>query len=117
LLSYNFKTENTMLIVAIGVYLVITFVLTVIGIERHSEGLKIFLLSFFLTPIFGLLLLIKERHKAVKIHFYYCEECRYVYPVRLKYCPVCREKEKKVKLIKFENPHKLTNLYKRLSLA
>ncbi len=106
-----------MLIIAIGVYLIITFLLTVIGIERHSEGLKIFLLSLILTPIYGLFFLVKEKHKAVKIHYYYCEKCRYIYPVKLKYCPVCQEKGEKIKLVKFENPHKLTNLYKRLSLA
>ncbi len=106
-----------MLIAAIGVYLVIIFLLTVIGIEWHGEGLKIFTMSLLLTPIYGLFLLLKGRHKAVKIHYYYCEECRYIYPVKLKYCPVCQEKDKKVKLVKFENPHKLTNLYKQLSLA
>jgi hypothetical protein len=106
-----------MLIAAIGIYIIITFLLTVIGIERHSEGFKIFILSLILTPVYGLFLLIKERHKAVEIHYYYCEECRYIYPVKLKYCPVCQEKDKKVKLVKFENPHKLTNLYKQLSLA
>ena len=105
-----------MLIAAIGVYLIFIFLVTVIGIE-HSEGLKIFLLSLILTPFFGLFHLIRHQHKAVKIHYYYCEECRYVFPVRLKYCPVCQEKGEKVKLIKFENPHKLTNLYKQLSLA
>jgi hypothetical protein len=106
-----------MLVVAIGVYLIITFLLTVIGIERHSEGLKIFILSLLLTPIYGLVLLIKNRHKAVPIHYYYCAECNYVYPVKLKYCPICEEKGKKVKLVKFENPHKLTKLYKQLTLA
>ena len=106
-----------MLIIAIGVYLIITFLLTVIGIERHSEGLKIFILSLVLTPLYGLFLLVKNRHRAVKVHYYYCSECEYIYPVKLKYCPVCREKGEKVKLVKFENPHKLTKLYKQLSLA
>ncbi|GMT45597.1 MAG: hypothetical protein IEMM0006_1429 [bacterium] len=106
-----------MLIIAIGIYLIITFLVTVIGIEWHSEGLKIFLLSLFLTPLYGLFLLFKVKHKAVRIHYYYCEECEYIYPVKLKHCPICQEKGKKVKLIKFENPHKLTKLYKRLSLA
>jgi len=106
-----------MLIIAIGVYLIITFLLTAIGIERHNEGLKIFLLSIVLTPLYGIFLLIKERHKAVKIHYYYCSECHYIYPVKLKHCPVCQEKGKKVKLVKFESPHKLTKLYKQLSLA
>jgi hypothetical protein len=106
-----------MLIAAIGVYLIITFILTVIGIERHNEGLKILILSVVLTPIYGMILLIKQRHKAMRIHYYYCEECQYIYPVKLKHCPVCQENGKKVKLIKFENPHKLTKLYKQLSLA
>ena len=106
-----------MLIIAIGVYLIITFLLTVIGIERHSEALKIFIMSLVLTPLYGLYLLVKNRNKAVKVHYYYCSECDYVYPVKLKYCPVCQEKGKKVKLVKFENPHKLTKLYKQLTLA
>ncbi len=106
-----------MLVVAIGIYLIITFLLTVIGIERHSEGLKIFILSLVLTPVYGIILLIKNRHKAVRVHYYYCSECNYIYPVKLKYCPVCEEKGLKVKLVKFENPHKLTKLYKQLSLA
>lgn len=106
-----------MLIITIGVYLIITFLLTVVGIEMHGEGQKIFLLSFLLTPVFGLVFLIMRRRKAVAIHYYYCEKCRYIYPVKLKYCPVCQEKGEKIKLIKFENPHKLTNLYKQLTLA
>ncbi len=106
-----------MLIIAIGIYLIITFVLTVIGIERHSEGLKLFLLSLVLTPVYGIVLLIKNKSRAVPVHYYYCSECDFVYPVRLKYCPVCEEKGKKVKLVKFENPHKLTKLYKQLTLA
>ncbi len=106
-----------MLIVAIGIYLVITFILTAIGIERQNEALKMFLMGLVLTPAYGLSLLIKERRKSMKIQYYYCEECHYIFPVKLKHCPVCHEKGKKVKLIKFENPHKLTKLYKQLSLA
>ena len=106
-----------MLIAAIAIYLVITFILTVIGIEGQSQGVKIFFLTILLTPVYGIILLLKEKHKAVKIHYYYCEECNYIYPVKLKHCPVCEEKGKKVKLVKFENPYKLTKLYKQLTLA
>ena len=106
-----------MLIIAVGIYIFITFLVTIIGIELHGEWLKIFLLSIFLTPLYGLLLLLNGKHKAVRIHYYYCEECEYIYPVKLKHCPICQENGKKVKLIKFENPYKLTKLYKRLSLA
>ena len=106
-----------MIIIAIGIYLIITFLLTVIGIEKHSEALKIFILSLVLTPLYGIIVLLKERNRSVKIHYYYCEHCNYVYPVKLKYCPVCEEKGIKVKLIKYESPHKLTDLYKQLTLA
>jgi hypothetical protein len=106
-----------MLIIVIGAYLVITFILTVIGLERNSEGLKVFILSLVLTPLFGFVYLLKNRRKAAKISYYYCEECDYVYPIKMKHCPVCLEKGKKVKLKKYESPNKLTEVYTNLSLA
>ncbi len=107
-----------MLITGIAIYVVIAFIITVIDIEQpSSEGLKILILSLVLTPLYSLFVLIKRRHHSVKIHYYYCEHCDYVYPVKLKYCPVCEEKGIKVKLIKYESPHKLTEFYKQLTLA
>ena len=106
-----------MILIAIGAYLLITFILTIVGLEKNSEGLKVFLLSLVLTPIFGLVYLLKEKRKAGNIKYYYCSECDYVYPLKMKYCPICEEKGKKVKLVKYESPYKLSEVYTNLSLA
>ena len=111
------KKIRVMLIIVIGAYLLITFILTIIGLERNSEGLKVFILSLILTPLFGMVYLLKERRKAGKISYYYCKECDYIYPLKMKHCPICMEKGKKVKLVKYESPHKLTEVYSNLSLA
>jgi hypothetical protein len=106
-----------MLIIVIGAYLIVTFILTIIGLEKNSEGLKVFILSLVLTPLFGFVYLLKNRRKATKISYYYCDECDYVYPIRMKHCPICLEKGKKVKLKRYESPNKLTEVYTNLSLA
>ncbi len=106
-----------MLIIVLGAYLLVTFFLTIIKLEKNSEGLKFFILSLILTPLFGFVYLLKNRRKAQKISYYYCKECNYVYPVKMKHCPICLEKNKKVKLVKYESPNKLSEVYTNLSLA
>jgi len=106
-----------MIINAIIVYLIIIFLITVIGIEIPGEALKIFLSSLVLTPLYGLFILLREQNKSNKVRFYHCNHCEYVYPVKLTYCPLCEEKGLKVKLLNYENPNKLTKLYKRLTLV
>ncbi len=106
-----------MLITAIAIYLVITFILTLFGVENQEEALKTFFLTILFTPIYGLYVLLKEKRNSSKVDFYYCPHCDYIYPLKLKHCPICEEKGRKVKLIKYENPHNLKVLYKNLSLA
>ncbi len=104
-----------MLILAIGAYLLVTFILTIVGLERDGAGLKLFLLSLILTPLFGIVYLLKERVRSERIDFYYCHECNYIYPFKMKHCPICLEKGKKVKLVKYESPHKLSGVYTNLA--
>jgi hypothetical protein len=102
-----------MLIVGITIYLVITFMLTVFKIESNEEGIKFFILSIILTPVYAVFVNLKSK-KTSKMYYYYCKECGYVYPVKLKHCPVCEETGVKVKLIEYENPYKLESLYQKL---
>ncbi len=106
-----------MLIFVIGVYLLVTFILTIVGLGRNSEVLKLFILSLILTPLFGFVYLLKTRIKSERISYYHCHECNYIYPIKMKHCPICLEKGKKVKLVKYESPHKLSGVYTNLSLA
>jgi len=104
-----------MLVIGIGIYIVIVFIMTALQIEEPPFAVKIFVLSIIFTPIYGVYLLSKEKGLSSKVHYYYCQKCEYIYPVKMRHCPLCEEKGEKVKLIKYENPHKLHLLYKKLN--
>ncbi len=98
-----------MLIIVIAVYLLITFILTVLGIEKQTEGLKIFFISLFLTPLVGFIYLYGRKNKFSRISYYHCHECDYIYPVKMRHCPICMEKGVKVKLKKYQSPYNISN--------
>ena len=105
-----------MLIIAIVIYLIITFLLTVFKIESSEEGVKFFFLSIILTPVYALVVNLKNK-KTSRIEYYHCKECGYVFPVKLKHCPVCEEHGAKVKLIEYENPYNLKSIYQKLPIT
>ncbi|MDP2724514.1 MAG: hypothetical protein Q8O72_17400 [Bacteroidales bacterium] len=111
------ENPKAMLIYFIAIYLLVTFILTLMGIDGKSEGVRIFLLSLFLTPIVGMLFMMKERRKATPVHYYYCHECDYIFPVKMYHCPMCQENGKKVRLTKYVSPHKITNQIGQLKLS
>lgn len=106
-----------MLIYIITIYLVITFLLTAIGVEKYSEGLKIFFTSLLLTPIVGLVLMLRQRRRSSRINYYYCGECDYIFPVKMSHCPICAEQHKKIRLIKYTSPNDVTKSIKTLKVA
>lgn len=106
-----------MLLVLIAVYVVITFILTLLGIEKQTEGFKVFIISLLLTPVIGLIYLYSIKNKSSKIRYYYCHECDYVYPVKMSDCPICAEEGRKTKLVKYKSPYEITNNIQELSIA
>ena len=94
-----------------------TFILTVLGIEKQSEGLKIFLISLFLTPLIGIVYIFGKKPKSSKINYYHCNDCDYIYPVKMKDCPICLEKGVKIKLKKYESPYNISEKIRILKLA
>ena len=106
-----------MIIYIIAIYLVITFILTAIGIEKYSEGLKIFITSLLLTPFVGLILMLRQKRRSSRINYYYCDECDYIFPVKMSHCPICAEQHRKIKLIKYSSPVSVTKNIKTLNVA
>ena len=102
-----------MLIISITFYFIITFLLTVFEVKNPEEWVKFVFLSIILTPVY-LLVVNYRRKKTSRIDYYQCKECDYIFPMKLKHCPLCEEKGVKVKLIKYENPYKLKSLYQNL---
>jgi hypothetical protein len=106
-----------MLLYGIVGYLLITFIFTLFGINRQAEVFKLFLISLLLTPISGAIWMFKKRPHSKNINYYYCEECHYVYPVKMGYCPICAEEGKKVKLKKYKSPYNFSKSLQKLTLA
>lgn len=98
-----------MILLGVWTYLVITFFLTLIGIEKQNEGLKIFILSMLLTPIAALFYMATKKRSFSRINYSYCHECDYVLPVKMKHCPMCEEKGQKVKLSRYVSPYDLSD--------
>lgn len=98
-----------MILLGVSIYLVITFFLTFIGIERQNEGLKIFIISMLLTPLAGLLFMASRKKNYVKVNYYHCSGCEYIFPVKIHRCPICEENGKKVRLRRYVSPYNVAD--------
>lgn len=106
-----------MLIFIIAAYLIFAFVLTLLGIDRQSEWIKIFFISLLLTPVIGFAYLYTKKNKVSHIKYYHCPNCDYIYPVKMSDCPICVEEGVKIKLKKYKSPHSISSNIGNLSLA
>jgi len=92
------------------VYLVLTSMLTVLGVEKQMAGFQVFLVGLFLTPVVALFYIYGNKNKTSQISYYHCDECDYIYPVKMNHCPICAEKGVKVKLKRYKSPFKASNV-------
>lgn len=106
-----------MAIIIIAVYLVLTLLMTAMGIERQTEGFKIFFISLFFTPLVGFFYIYGKKNRSSHISYYHCHECNYIYPVKMRHCPICMEKGIKVRLKKYRSPYKVAEEVETLCLA
>ncbi len=91
------------------IYITVNVVLSVIGVDRQQEILKLFLISLLLTPVACIGYLLLRKRNLTHVHFYYCNECDYVFPAKIKHCPICEENGKKVKLIPYNSPYNFSD--------
>jgi hypothetical protein len=96
-----------MVFLVVFIYLLVTILLTLIGIGRQNEGLKIFLISLLLTPLVAGGYMLFRRKNYKKIKFYRCSRCDYIFPTKIKYCPICEEKGYRIKLERYKSPFKV----------
>ncbi|MEA3503988.1 MAG: hypothetical protein U9R32_02160 [Bacteroidota bacterium] len=83
------------------VYLFFVIVLANIAGKRKIGGLKVMLISLFLTPLTGLLtILLSKKTNLVHITGYICPKCGYEFTEYMEYCPNCSVGENQIKLKK-----------------
>jgi hypothetical protein len=106
-----------MVLLAASLYLILTFFLTFIGIERQNQGFRIFLISLLLTPIVGIGYILFKKRNFSRVSYYYCDECDYIFPEKSKFCPICEEEGAKVRLKKYVSPYKATKKIRIVNFA
>lgn len=97
------EDKHVILIVAIVLYTIIVYFFSRLGKTKEIGQKRLFIISFFLTPVMGLAFYLSSTHRKINTYTeesYKCEECGYVFSEHYPHCPFCEKDEKKVKLIK-----------------
>lgn len=96
----NFININFVLI-ASAIYLIISAAIAKAGSERKCGSKSAFAISIALTPITGMLYVLRSRPKKIRktVHFR-CPKCGLDYTDGHDYCPSCDKEGKKTPLIK-----------------
>ncbi len=92
--------NSVMIIYFVLAYLLLSFIVTTFAIERRISLGSAFTVSFFLTPVLGLLAILKSDKKVKITHYYtkyYCPSCHSEFTSGGDYCPVCLKKGIKIK--------------------
>ncbi len=105
-----------MILVYTLLYIILNAILSVIENDKQEELLKLFLLGMLLTPVVTIGYLLYKKKNSKRVHFYYCSECDYVFPVKMKHCPICEEQGKKIKLTPYRSPYRLTKQIRTITL-
>lgn len=94
-----------MIYLVVLIYVLVSVLITLSGIGKQNEILKILLISLLLTPISGGIYILFKKKNYKRVLYYYCSDCDYIFPVKMKYCPICKEKGVKIKLSKYKSPY------------
>ncbi|NVO04426.1 MAG: hypothetical protein HXX09_17155 [Bacteroidetes bacterium] len=77
-------------------YLTAVGAISFMGGNRKVGRETLFFVSFFLTPITGLIVMLMspEIEKKKGIRYYKCRQCGFAFDKKFEFCPVCHKNEK-----------------------
>lgn len=97
------EQKHVVLIIVIVLYTLIVYLFSRLGKTKEIGTRRLFIISFFLTPVLGLAFYLSSSHRKMTTYTeasYKCEECGYVFSEHYQNCPFCEKDEKQIKLIK-----------------
>jgi hypothetical protein len=101
------ELKHILLFVAIIIYLNIVYLFSKLGKTREIGSIRLFIVSFLLTPVIGLAFLISSNKRKLNIYkekSYKCNRCGFVFSENHIYCPFC---EKEGHFLKLTETHKI----------
>jgi len=81
-------------------YLLVAVLVSAFAVDRRISVGEAFTISFFLTPVMGLLAILKSGKKIKITHYinnYHCPRCNTEYKSDKDYCPYCLSEGVKIK--------------------
>jgi len=97
------EEKHVILIIAVVLYTLVVYMFSRLGKTKEIGQKRLFILSFFLTPVMGLAFYLSSSHRKMNTYHeasYKCEECGYVFSEHYDNCPFCEKDEKQIKLVK-----------------
>jgi hypothetical protein len=97
------EEKHVILMIAIVLYAIIVYMFSRLGKAKEIGQRRLFVISFFLTPIMGLAFYLSSAHRKLNTYTeasYKCGNCGYVFTENYHNCPFCEKDDKKVKLVK-----------------
>lgn len=87
------------MIIGIATYFALAFVIALLGKDRAIGFVNTLIISVFLSPIAGLLVVMNSR-KLILYHIvqHHCPECAYGFNEPHEFCPLCQKDGKYVML-------------------
>jgi len=92
-----------MVLIALVLYTLVVYLFSRLGKTREIGQRRLFIISFFLTPIMGLAFYLSSIERKLNTYTeesYKCKRCGYVFSEDYHHCPFCEKDEQKVKLIR-----------------
>jgi len=87
--------------VVLILYTIVVYLFSRLGKTREIGPRRLFLISFFLTPIMGLAFLLSSNERKMFTYHeqnYKCDKCGYTFSEPYDFCPFCEKEGRKHKL-------------------
>lgn len=97
------EQKHVVLIIVLVLYTLIVYLFSRLGKTKEIGSIRLFVISFFLTPVLGLAFYLSSSHRKLNTYTeasYKCDRCGYVFSEHYQHCPFCEKDDEKVKLVR-----------------
>lgn len=99
------EDKHVILIIALVLYAFIVFLFSRLGNNKQIGAKRLFVISFFLTPVLGLAFFLSSSEKKLHTYTeerYKCSRCGYIFSEYYQNCPFCEKDDQIVELIRIK---------------
>lgn len=95
------EQKHVIVLIALVLYTIVVYLFSRLGKTREIGSRRLFIISFFLTPIMGLAFYLSSAERKLNTYTeenYKCERCGYAFSEHYHNCPFCEKEGYKQRL-------------------